>query len=155
MTAPPTPQPEPPPLIDLPDLPHAWSSPYLAAFDTLRVLVALGSLYLLYLLAFAAFVSKYPPQRALSGAFALAVLVDLWTQVERIGRPVSWRFPVVTAMVVLGVWGALRYMTAGHRLRDIRLSSLFIPPPPPPPAEPPDMARRLRRHTRPDGDPPP
>jgi len=138
----------PPPLVDLPDLPHAWSTPYLALWDTLRVAVVVVSLYLVYLLAYNAFTVRRTEQRMVSSAFALAVMLSVWTQVERIGRPLSWRFPVVAVMAVMGVWGALRYMSDGRRIRELTLTRLLRPPPPPPPppappqtGEPPDERR--------------
>ena len=78
----------PPPLVDLPDLPHAWSTPYLALWDTLRVAVVVVSLYLVYLLAYNAFTVRRTEQRMVSSAFALAVMLSVWTQVERIAKEV-------------------------------------------------------------------
>lgn len=138
------PPPESPPaLVDLPDLPHAWSTPLLWVFDTIRVLMVVASLYLVYLLAFAA-LRAIAYQRALTASFLLAVLLSVWTQVERIGRPLSWRAPLVLLMLALGIYGALRYMTGGYRLRDFTVSSFFLPPPPRAP-QPPDVSGRLRK----------
>lgn len=148
----------PPPggqLIDLPDLPHAWSTPYLWLFDTLRVIAIVVSLYLVYLLAFSAARSRSAPQRVLTIALNIAVLLSIWTQVERIGRPVSWRLPFVLFMAVAGVWAALQYMTAGRPWRDFTLRSFLTPPTPRRPTmDPAELARRLRQPAAPRGDPP-
>lgn len=136
-------------MIDVPDLPQAWTAPYLALVDTVRVLIVVECLYLVYLLAYYAFVARSWQQRATGVAFMLAVVLSVWTQIERIGRPLSWRLPVAAVMATLGVWGALRFMSGGHRLRDLTFSSLFRPPVVPPQI-PPDMERRLRRRPMPE-----
>lgn len=139
----------PPPrgqLVDLPDLPHAWSTPYLLAFDSLRTLTVVVSLYLVYLLAFTAARSRSRPQRLLVIALDVAVLLSVWSQVERIGRPVSWRLPFVMFMAAAGVWSALQYMTDGRPWREFTLRSFLTPPTPQPPVMDPDeLRRRLRR----------
>jgi hypothetical protein len=106
--------------------------------------MVLGSLYLLYMLAYSVFLSRTPAQRALTASFLLSVMLTTWTQFERIGRPVSWRFPIAAAMLACGLWGIVRYTSGGQPLRRITWRSWFIPPPNPFPNEPPDLARRLR-----------
>jgi hypothetical protein len=143
------------PGYELPDLPHAWSSPVFWVIDTARVVIVLASLYLLYLIAYSVFLNRDRGSRALVISYGCAVMASLWTQFERIGRPLSWRLPFVAVMAFAGIYGVLRYMTGGgHRLRDLTFRSYFIPPPPSTlyDQEPSDLNRRLRRRTPP---PPP
>lgn len=129
--------------VDFPDLVDAWSTPYLKVFDTLRAGIAVLTLYLIYLGAFSIALSRNPMQRAITGSYLMALILSTWTQIERIGRPLSFRIIPAVLMVGLGLYGLVRYLSGGHRLRHLTWRAWFIPPPPHTPP-PPDMSQRLR-----------
>jgi hypothetical protein len=128
--------PQPPPGI-IPELPHAWTSPYLAVIDTYRVLLILCDLYMIYLLCFSIFLLPTKMQKALTFSFACSVLVGMWTQVERIGASPSWRLIFITVGTVAGLWGAYKYITIGTPKDQRRWWWMFKPPI----MEPPRMRR--------------
>lgn len=87
-----------------------FSTPWLLFVDSLRLLLIVGGLVLLWFISNRLMQAWDHPQRARFVAFGLAVLTLEGDQIERLGNPeVSWRISLHALVVVIGLFGTIKY----------------------------------------------
>lgn len=84
---------------------NPWGTPWLAVVDTVRVLMAMGGLYILWQ-SFAATVHvRNPRQRAIYIAFGLVQLGIGGTELDHLGDGVHYRFLLFAVVIGIGCYG--------------------------------------------------